>query len=189
MNGFPRKIDTFLEVLLLGMALVGLGCGNQPQAPAEETGTKTSRHEHEPHKEIAGNDGHEHHHTAPHGGTLVAIGDHFAHLEVVLDSETGNLTVYVLDGEAENPIRLKQETLKFSVALKKEGKNPIVTTMELAAVESPLTGETVGDTSEFFARNEKLRGVRELSAVISNLEIKGKRIDDLEFGFPQGNEH
>jgi hypothetical protein len=42
-----------------------------------------------------------HEHTAPHGGSLVEFGEEFAHIELVLDSATGVLTAYVLDGEAE----------------------------------------------------------------------------------------
>ncbi|MBK7495896.1 MAG: hypothetical protein IPI28_11060 [Candidatus Omnitrophica bacterium] len=41
---------------------------------------------------------HDHHHAAPHGGTMVALGDHMAHLELVLDSQNGTLTAYILDG-------------------------------------------------------------------------------------------
>ena len=49
---------------------------------------------------------HHHEHTAPHGGTLVALGEEFGHLELLLNKETGELTAYVLDGEAEKPVRL-----------------------------------------------------------------------------------
>src|SRR5580765_6586359 len=43
---------------------------------------------------------HHHHHHAekgPHDGALVAIGHDDAHLEVVLDADTGTVTAYVLD--------------------------------------------------------------------------------------------
>ncbi len=33
--------------------------------------------------------GHGHEHAAPHGGTLIVLGDEFAHLELVLDPGTG----------------------------------------------------------------------------------------------------
>ena len=84
--------------------------------------------------------GHGHTHEAPHGGTLVAVGDHFAHLEIVLDPETGKMTAYVLDGEAENPIRLKQGSMEFSLALKTDNGGTTVTMLELAGVENALTG-------------------------------------------------
>ena len=35
------------------------------------------------------------------GGTLVELGNEFAHVELVLDSNAGSLTAYVLDGEAQ----------------------------------------------------------------------------------------
>ncbi|MCA9443409.1 MAG: hypothetical protein KC964_21590 [Candidatus Omnitrophica bacterium] len=132
--------------------------------------------------------GHGHTHEAPHGGTLVAVGDHFAHLEIVLDPETGKMTAYVLDGEAENPIRLKQGSMEFSLALKTDNGGTTVTMLELAGVENALTGETAEDTSEFVVESEKLKGIDQFSAVVSTLEIKGEKVEDLEFDFPEGNE-
>lgn len=36
----------------------------------------------------------------------MALGEEFGHLELLLNKETGELTAYVLDGEAEKPVRL-----------------------------------------------------------------------------------
>src|SRR5205085_2013512 len=52
-----------------------------------------------------------HEHTAPHHGQLVELGEEFAHVELVLDRKAGRLTAYVLDGEAEQPVRVTQPTL------------------------------------------------------------------------------
>jgi hypothetical protein len=57
--------------------------------------------------------GHEHH--APHDGTLVELGEEFAHLELVLNAQTGTLTVYVLDGEAEQSVRIAQPEIELTV--------------------------------------------------------------------------
>src|SRR5258708_19176066 len=56
---------------------------------------------------------HEHH--APHGGTLVEVGEDFAHVELLPDLQQGNLTVYILDGEAENPIRIHQPSMDLII--------------------------------------------------------------------------
>src|SRR5580658_4809049 len=55
-----------------------------------------------------------HEESAPHpGGFLVGVGgdDPDAYLELLVDSTTGTLTAYVMDGEAEEFIRLKHASL------------------------------------------------------------------------------
>src|SRR6266699_3894920 len=66
---------------------------------------------------------HEHH--APHKGTLVEFGEEFAHLELVL-SKDGKLTGYVLDGEAEKAVRVKQKEIEIKISTI-EGKEKSVT--------------------------------------------------------------
>ena len=125
-----------------------------------------------------------HEHTAPHGGTLVVLGDELAHLELVLDAETGKLTAYVLDGEAENPIRLEQEEIEMKIG--DGGKD--YSTLKLKAVPNVLTGETAGDSSEFSVQSDRFKGIERFGAVITSITIKGKKFGEVEFGFPEGNE-
>src|SRR5678815_5612007 len=82
----------------------------------------------------------EHAHKAPHGGTLVEIGDHAYNLELVRDTAAGKLAAYVLDGHAENFVRIKSAALEL-IAMP-GGK---YTPLSLPAVANPSTGETVGD--------------------------------------------
>ena len=124
-----------------------------------------------------------HEHTAPHGGTLLGFGDEFAHLELVLDEATGKLTAYALDGEAEKAVPLKQETIEIEV----KGSTPF--TVKLNAVENKLTGETKGSTSQFEAQEAKLKGLQKFDAVLKSISIKGKEFKNVEFKFPEGNEH
>ena len=134
----------------------------------------------------ADNDAHEsgHEHSAPHGGTLVVLGDEFAHIELVLDQGTGELTAYALDGEAESPIRIEQDEIEMKIdAARNDGY-----TLKLKAVSNVLTGETAGDSSEFSVQSDKLKGVERFSAVITSITIKGKKFEEVEFGFPEGNE-
>lgn len=123
-----------------------------------------------------------HEHAAPHGGTLVAFGDEFAHLELVLDEKTGRLTAYALDGEAEKPVRLKQTEIEIGV------KKTTVFSVKLNSVENSLTGEKRGDTSEFAAVSEQLKNLKEFDAIITSIDIKGKEFKKVEFNFPKGNE-
>lgn len=151
------------------------GCGKK------ETPTATAKdhdHDHE-HK------GHEH--AAPHGGTLVALGEEFAHVELVLDPATGGLTAYTLDGEAENSVRVKQLTLELEIQIGKDAAAQAVK-LSLDAVGSPLTGETPGDSSEFAGQSEALKGAKEFEATLGAVEIRGRKFQGVAFNFPKGNE-
>ena len=123
---------------------------------------------------------HEHH--APHGGSLIELGEgEFAHLELVLDPVGGTLTGYSLDGEAENPIRLKQVRIDL---LLRGVKGPGEFTLPLAASANSLTGETVGDTSEFSGRSDLLKGATAFTGRILTISTKGEKFDTVEFEFP-----
>ena len=98
-----------LAVCWIGVCALGAACGAPPAPPREkvepavvgemspeEAGGMTPAPEPE--------GGHEH--VAPHGGALVELGEELAHLELVHDPTTGTLTAYVLDGEAEQAVRV-----------------------------------------------------------------------------------
>jgi len=142
--------------------------------------------------------GHHHHHHAekgPHGGALVAIGEEAAHLEFVLDAETGKLTAYVLDGEAEKPVAIKQANLQLALTLEKHGdakteekKDDLpesTFTLTLAAV-SPADD---GTATEFSAQDDKLKGADEFEAALTSLTVAGKEFKAVTFKYPEGNEH
>ena len=126
-----------------------------------------------------------HAHTAPHGGTLVVLGEEFAHLEFVLDAGTAKLTAYVLDGEAENPVRLAQNTIELKGHRQDTGAD---FTLNLNGVANVLTGETEGDTSEFVGQSEALKGAAAFQAELVSITVKGQTFTDIDFAFPEGNE-
>jgi hypothetical protein len=111
-----------------------------------------------------------HAHQAPHGGTLVELGEELAHVELVFDGATGKVAAYVLDGEVERPIRLEQKEIVL------KGKT---VSIALQAVGSPLTGEKPGDTSQFEGQSETLRGAKEFDAVIVRIVVKGQELADV----------
>jgi hypothetical protein len=119
-----------------------------------------------------------HEHRAQHGGVLVELGDEFAHVELVLDPDTATLTAYVLDGEAEESVRLKQPSL--SIAVETSSSTP-PRFLELPAQASILTGETVGDSSEFAATAAWLRGTPRIKGRIVDIEVKGQEFRDVRF--------
>lgn len=126
-----------------------------------------------------------HEHTAPHGGTLVVFGDEFAHIELVLDQTTGKLTGYVLDGEAEKPVRLSQKTVELKIH-REDIESDF--TLQLSGVANVLTGETEGDTSEFAAQSDALKGASQFHVEIVSIAVKGQTFTDIDFKFPEGNE-
>ncbi len=125
-----------------------------------------------------------HEHVAPHGGTLVVFGDELAHLELVVDPETGEMTAYVLDGEAERGVAVQQPSLGIDV--RPEGGDRFA--VALTPVENVLTGETRGNTSQFAGRSDRLKGLHRFQGEIRRLEVKGQRFEGVSFRFPEGNE-
>lgn len=124
---------------------------------------------------------HEHH--APHHGTLVELGEEFAHVELTLDPAQGVLTGYVLDGEAENPVRISQEIIRVNGVV--AGKT---FSMKLEAVANPLSGEKKGDTSEFRGRCKELVGVTKFEGNLIFVRVKGTQFKKVWFLYPEGNE-
>jgi len=128
----------------------------------------------------------EHAHKAPHGGALVELGEHFAHLEVVVHAASGTMTIYVLDGEAEKPIRLKAKKLEIEVTSINDKKAEVK--LELKPVASSLTGEQEGDSSQFEVKSDKLKEAKYVLGKLKEIQVKGKKFEKVEIDFPHGNE-
>ena len=133
-------------------------------------------------------EGHHHGHHAPHDGTLVVLGEEFAHLEFVLDTETGKITVYVLDGEAENPIRIDQDQIEIQILTKEDSSKAESPTLMFEPVSNVLTGEKKGDTSEYSTQSDQLKGQDRFQATISGITVNGVEFRAVDFGFPEGHE-
>jgi hypothetical protein len=106
----------------------------------------------------------------------VELGEEFAQVELVLDPEAGSLTAYVLDGDAEESVRLKQKTL--TVTLEEGG---VRQELVLQARGDVLTGETVGDTSEFSVAAPSLVHRKNLKGRILEIAVKGQVFRDILF--------
>lgn len=146
-----------LTAVLFVIAMAG--CSDKP-SPAGDAGGDDHHEEH----------GDRHAHTAPHGGDLVELGEHAASLELVFDSASGTLDLYVLDSHAENYVRIAAGSIA-ATATAEGTSGPIA--VELLAVASPLTGETVGDTSRFSAQMPQLQGRPELDVTIPQIDVAG----------------
>ena len=124
-----------------------------------------------------------HHHEAPHGGTLVELGEHGTgfNLEVVHNGETGDLAIHVYDSHVSNPVRIKQESITLTVGT--ENKEVV-----LAAVANPVYEESIGDTS-FFEAKGALPGVKEFEASVKSVTIKGRTFENIAFSYPAEDDH
>lgn len=117
-----------------------------------------------------------HSHDPVYGGTLIVLGDEVAHVELVLDAEAGSLTLYSMDAHAEQAERLAMPSIEVTVELA-DGPRAL----QLEAQASALSGETVGDTSEFRADDPALVGLADLAGTITRLETRGVTFEGVPF--------
>lgn len=127
----------------------------------------------------AGHNHSKHAHTAPHGGQLVELGDHAANLELVRDDAAGKLTAYLLDGHAENFVRVAAPSITITAYA--AGQRHTVT---LVAVANSATGETVGSTSQFEAAAPWLKDAGEFNGETGPIEIRGTKFGPAAFKLP-----
>jgi hypothetical protein len=143
------------------------------------------------HKKGGGSHDHDHDHDhdsghpsgGPHKGTLVVFDGHTAHLELVLDAETGTMTGYTLDSKAKNPLPIKQDEIKLGFTVVTDGV-PDVHEVALKAVKP--TG--AGEASEFSGQSDALKGQKTFTAVVEEVKVGNKTYSAVTFEFPKGND-
>jgi hypothetical protein len=123
---------------------------------------------------LAGCSGHVH--VAPHGGTLVPLGEHTYNLEFVRDAAAGRLSLYVLDGHAEDFIRIKAATLEATLGTGGE-QRPVT----FNAVANSATGESVGNTAQFDATADTLKASTPVRGTLSAIDIRGTTFKAISF--------
>lgn len=128
---------------------------------------------------------HAHVHRAPNGGTLIVLGMHSAHIELVLDSSTGQLDLYPFDGHAVHPYSLPAEPLALGIRLDGAGNWDKV---ELLPSRDPNERPTQKSAYRFTARIPSLVGKEQFQVRIPALELAGKNYAGVETSFPEGNE-
>jgi hypothetical protein len=117
-----------------------------------------------------------HVHKAPHGGQLIELGEHAYNLELVRDTATGTLTAYLLDGHAENFVRIAAPAIDLTAFSGGQKR-----TLSLKAIANSVTGETVGNTSQFAAQADWLTTGGELNGEIGAIEIRGTKFKPAAF--------
>jgi hypothetical protein len=166
------------------------GCPGETPQPKKPVTTATS---HADHDEDHDHDHHHHHaEKGPHGGALVAIGEDDAHLEFVLDADTGTLTAYVLDGAAEKPVRIKQGNLQLAFNLlppdDEDGtKSDLPDSVSVIMLEA-VSPAGDGTATEFAVQSDELKGAEKFEATLTTITIAGKPFKGILFKYPEGNE-
>ena len=121
-----------------------------------------------------------HAHDPTHGGAVVVLGEAAFHLEMFLDTERGGLRAYVFDALMENRQRIGSQAIETRLSLPGEGPSTLI----LEAVANPQTGETVGDTSEFYGAAPWLTGADRFQASIPRIDIAGLSFTGIAFSYP-----
>ena len=122
-----------------------------------------------------------HRNQPPHGGTPVVLGDGDFCMELVREPSSGTLRVYVLDGEMEDFVRIKEPQLELEI--EQHGRRR---TLGLRAVADPATGETVGDTCLFETRTSWLKGANPFKGVVKRIAIHDRTFQSIPFRCPGG---
>ena len=164
---------THLNLLLAAGLFAGCGSGHDDH----DHGPGGHTHEDgESHGEEAGEAaGGGHVHSAPHGGLLVILAEETAHLELLHDADSGELRAYLLGAHADSPVRATQASIQVQL-------DGIAEPLALEAVASALSGETVGDTSEFAITSPALKGVELKGGTIERVEMLGMTYEQIAFG-------
>ncbi len=145
-------------------------------ALAAATGVLTSCGDHD-HDHPSAGGGHKH--GSAHGGVLVELGEHQYQLDVLADPGTGTLKAWVMDGHAENFVRVALPALELT--LQAGGQSRAIS---LEAQADAATGEAKGDTSLFLGQADWLKGVTNFQGSIPQMEIRGSKFENLKFAYP-----
>jgi hypothetical protein len=172
--------------LTVALACWIAGCGDT--TPTNTTPPVSSHEGHEGHEghEAHGHAGEEAHEHAdehghgekgPHDGVLVMFEGHEAHLELVVDKETGAITAYPLDGAAAKELPVEGDEIELGVVMPAEGAEPLSITLKRAE----------GEPVKFEGQSDALKGQEKWTGAFAKVHIGGKEYADTKFKFPEGN--
>lgn len=119
---------------------------------------------------------------APHGGTVVKLGT-VAALEFVHDPSSGMLTAYVLNGAASGTVRSAATSIDVEVTAPGGAKVQV----SLMSTANGLTGDTVGNSSQFGGAQAGLKGVTAFTGVVKQFAAAGETFANVAFGYPVNN--
>lgn len=119
-----------------------------------------------------------HAHVAPHGGTLVELGNHQFNIEFVFDAERRTLRAYFLDGHAEAFVRVGVP--EFVVTANAAGKRHL---LMFKPVANAVTGETAGNASLYEAEAEWLAAAKAFDGTLQAVNVRNTVFTNVAFKF------
>ncbi len=164
----PKKVRRFpleiVTIILIGLfCLYLIGTGNNIESFREKHG---------------------HLHTSHHGGVLVCVGMHKAHLELLHDPESGELTVHVLDDQGENYYFL--DLIDLPLQIKPHNARAWVD-ITLPAVEDVSIGSRLGRSCIFQGIVPELVSQERFQIRIPDLEFFGNLYPSFVVSYPEGS--
>lgn len=176
----PVRFQTLPVYCLALLTTVLIGCGD-PDGEVTEIQTADVD---AAHAEKAAS---EHHHTAPHGGHLIPLGDHEYNIEMVFSAEPRELHAYVLGGHAEKAIGLKLESFDF------DQEDDAGNEVEITLTANPQEGDEEGTASRFTAKGDaipaSIKDIEDLHGHV-HIAIDGKQYTgDLDHDHEEGKGH
>ena len=110
------------------------------------------------------------------------LGDHAFQLELLVDQKEEQLKLYVLDGEAENFMRVSLPEIEARASVRDRAWSLL-----FAAVANEATGETKGNTSHFVAEAKDLANEPEFDIRFDRLKLMGQVFEDVNISYPEGS--
>lgn len=147
------------ELVIAALGCLTVACGgesNEPQV-TKLPDAPTNHH--------AG--GHVHH--APRGGLLVVLAQETAHAELLLDANRGRLNLYLLGAHAVTPLRSAQAEIAVDL---ETSAGPL--SLALTAQGNALSGDKLGDTSQFAVTDPRLVGLQGLKGKLGRIQVLGR---------------
>lgn len=125
----------------------------------------------------------------PHAGSLIALGNNSPNVEVKLNSETGQLDVWILDASGREPAHTHLSNLQLELHLKKdpkldtsEGFDSIISIVTLHS-SSPDQSSHQHFSGEVY----RLQEIERFELVIPHLTVDGNTFKNIKAPWPEGN--
>ena len=122
---------------------------------------------------------HEHPSEGPHHGALIELGNEEYHAELLHDEDEGTVTVYILDGSANNAVPI--EAQEVTINLKHDGRGE---QFKLAA--APMEDDPEGKSSRFVSNDAELGEDLHAEDAEARLVV---RIGEKSYSGEVGHEH
>lgn len=162
-----RRFMAVVAVMLVGVWLTGCGGSTTKDDPKKGATGKADDHGHD-------HDHAHHDHSAhgPHGGHILELGHEEYHAEWTHDDDSGKVTVYVLDGDMKNEVKIESSEITISTKIGETEKDYALAAEEATESDPPQASRFAVEDKSLVVALEAA-GKEGTSATLK-LKIKGK---------------